>query len=263
VTNYVPMWEQAAVFNGEARVFAPRYRQLSQGAQETNQTADYEQAMDVAYSDVHAAFQEFLKHNKQRPFFIGSYSQGTLHSKRLLQDLQKHSPEVLKRLVVAYLIGNTVPEQEMLDAAKLAVCQNATEVGCYISYNTVLNGDKKGANHWKKKGKPTCVNPLSWRQDEALIPPSMHLGGVPILSAFLEQWPLVGHYFLEKPHAQLVSAQCQDGILFVSDPSESQEHGYKYSWNPGDAFHAYDLNLFYMNVRTNIRARIKAFVSQR
>ena len=178
VTDIVPMREQAAVFNGRCRVWAPRYRQLSQGVQDRFSAAQQQAAMDVAFSDVASAFQHFLKATDGRPFFVGSYSQGTLHAMRLLKQWLATAPAVeADRLVAWYGIGNTVPEADM--AGTLPVCQRAEQTRCFVSFNSVLYGDTKGGNHWKAKGPPTCVNPLSWLQDEALVSKEAHLGAIP------------------------------------------------------------------------------------
>ena len=276
VTRLVPMREHAAIFNGECRVFAPHYRQASQGVQDRYSIEEHQPAMDVAFSDVWEAFQFFLAKTKGRPFFVGSHSQGTLHGMRLMQRwMESDAPaEEKSRLVAWYAIGNTVPEAEM--AAALPVCQGPSETRCFVSFNTAVEGDVEGAMHWRKKGRPTCVNPLSWRQDERLVGPEHHLGAVSMLSSggrsrpekgeWNEFWrpivyALTGVYADEPPDKELISAQCKDGVLFVSEPSaNTSAAGYKYKFNPGGALHAYDINLFYINLRVNIRERARAFL---
>ena len=105
--------QQASVFNGVARIYAPRYRQASQTIQDAdplwntpfrNGSAALQQAMDLAFSDVVRAFEHFLTaHNAGRPFLLASHSQGTMHAKRLLAHLGRRNPAVLERLVAAYL----------------------------------------------------------------------------------------------------------------------------------------------------------------
>lgn len=257
-TNIVPMREGAAVFNGVAKVYAPRYRQLSQGAQDPHRYRKEEQdaAMELAYADVKAAFLEFRKQNPGRPFFVGSYSQGTLHAMRLLKEWYPSAPKEERDLVVAaYLIGNTVPEEEM--AGILPVCGSASQTRCFISYNSVLAGDEAGAVHWNRKGKPTCVNPLSWKKNEEFVGKSKHLGAIPCTSSWYGEFPFVGRMLFEKPHTKIVSAQCKDGILYASDPQA--EHWVQYLFNPGDFLHAFDVTLFFMNLRENIAARAHAY----
>ena len=70
---------QASVFNEAGQVWAPRYRQATFGAFLTSQ-ADAEKALDLAYRDVAAAFDEFLKEiGPDRPIILAGHSQGALH----------------------------------------------------------------------------------------------------------------------------------------------------------------------------------------
>jgi hypothetical protein len=230
VTNFVPMREQAGVYNGVSQVFAPKYRQVSQGAQE-QQRYPQEQtdlALDVAYEDVRAAFQWFVQHSGDRPFIIGSHSQGTLHATRLLKERIMRDPKLRKRLVAAYLIGNTVVQSEM-SAVSLPVCQNATQIRCYVSWNTVKEGDVAGARHWQSKGEATCVNPLSWKQSDDLVAKEHHKGAVPLLSSVYGE--LFGQRLFAGPSKSLVRARCKDGVLFVSDPADEQP--ISFGFNPG------------------------------
>ena len=67
------------------------------------------QAMNLAFSDVRAAFLYYLEeHNDGRPFYIASHSQGSCHATRLLEELiDKH--ECAARLVAAYVLGMGIP----------------------------------------------------------------------------------------------------------------------------------------------------------
>ncbi|MBC8173833.1 MAG: DUF3089 domain-containing protein, partial [Chitinophagales bacterium] len=96
---------QATVFNGSCRVFAPRYRQVSYNAYFTLENEGARDAFELAYSDVKAAFQYYLDHyNNGRPIIIAGHSQGTTHAKWLLRDFFD-GKELQNKLVVAYLIG--------------------------------------------------------------------------------------------------------------------------------------------------------------
>ena len=257
------MNEQAAVFNGESRIFAPRYRQLSQGAQDRFPVAQQGEAMDVAFTDTYDAFKRFLHESEGRPFFLASYSQGTLHAMRILQRWRRSAPaNETSRLVAAYLIGNTVPEAEM--AGTLPVCKGPSDTRCYVSWNTVVRGDETGSNHWRAKGAPTCVNPLSWQHDEMPVGRERHLGAVPMIAS-LPRWlrwllhPVFRYTDFAAPDAGLLDAQCQDGVLMISEPTEHETAGGRYLFNPGVGRHAWDIHLFWMNVRINIRTRAMAF----
>uniref|UniRef100_A0A7S4RR21 DUF3089 domain-containing protein n=1 Tax=Ditylum brightwellii TaxID=49249 RepID=A0A7S4RR21_9STRA len=256
----VPMKEQASVFNDVADVYAPRYRQCSQGAQDGFPLEEHQPAMDVAYSDVKDAFNMFLKENAGKPFFIASHSQGTLHAMRLLQEwLPTASEEQADLLVAAYLIGNTVPEEEMTGI--LPVCEEASQTKCYLSYNIIIHGDEEAEKHWKNKGSPTCVNPLSWKHNGALVASEDHLGALPVCMSCWGRLPLIGRFIFPRPHSQLVNAQCKEGILHVSDPMD-KEPAY-YWFQPGIGLHAYDFQLFYVNIKLNIFDRATQWMKMR
>lgn len=236
--------QQASVFNGSARVYAPRYRQASQGAQRQDQhPQDKASTLAVAYGDVQQAFDEYLDNfNQGRPFILASHSQGTTHAVPLLRYLVEQRPEHAERMVAAYLIGNTVEEAGLPDG--VGVCQSATETHCVVSWNAVAEGGD--GSHWRRKGKPVCVNPLTWREDEQAAGLDLNLGSI----------PLRGPEVSGAPHPNSTGARCEDGILWVTEP---QAPGYTSAVREDGSYHAYDYNLFYMNLRANVAQRVRAF----
>src|SRR5205823_3651155 len=64
---------QASAFNGVGEVWAPRYRQAAYGAF-LLKSEDADKALDLAYSDVAAAFDEFLKQvPRKSPIILGAH----------------------------------------------------------------------------------------------------------------------------------------------------------------------------------------------
>lgn len=246
ITNYGVLPQQAAVFNGVAKVYAPRYRQASQGAQvQPLSQSDLDKTLALALSDIKQAFDYFLDHyNRGRPFLIASHSQGTTHAVPLLQYLFTHRPADAKRFVAGYLVGNTVVEERL--SGLLPVCETPTATGCYLSWNAVAEGGD--GSHWTNKGKPVCVNPLSWRRDSVRVDKSENLGSLPI----------TGPFFLDTPHTQQTGARCDKGILWIDVPGAA---GYSQALFPGGGYHAYDYNLFWMNIRANLDERINAYLN--
>src|SRR4051794_10174101 len=76
---------QASVFSGAGRIWAPHYRQAAFGAFLLD-SADARSALDFAYRDVSAAFDQFLKESGGRPIILAGHSQGALHLMRLLRE---------------------------------------------------------------------------------------------------------------------------------------------------------------------------------
>ena len=221
VTDAGQLAQQASAFNGVAKVYAPRYRQVSLSLQQRqptwnngedgrNETSALQRAMDIAYADIVRAFEQFLKWNQGRPFLIASHSQGTMHLKRLIKErLQVHR----RQIVAAYLIGNCVSVDEL--PSWLPLCTSSIQTGCFISYNSMIeSGD---GSHWQSKttSRLACVNPLTWKNDtESWAPRSLHLGS----------FPVSGHLFLADWHSHLIEARCtKDGLLEVR-PDPGDQH---------------------------------------
>jgi hypothetical protein len=240
--------QQASAFNGVAKVYAPRYRQVSLGGQmQQENVEDKLKALALAYSDVQAAFDYYMaNHNEGRPFLIASHSQGTTHAKPLIKYLFTQYPEQSKNLIAAYIIGNTVLHSELEDY--LGVCETPLQTNCYLSWNSVLDGGDIG--HWNTGGQTLCVNPLSWERDSEFVNADQNLGAI----------PLTGHIGLKQVHKNLVGARCENGILWITKPDEWI---YKLALFPGGGYHAYDYNLFYMNIRENVEQRVAGFLGEK
>ena len=116
---------QASIFNGSCRVYAPYYRQAHLYAFYTPNKSDGVKALDLAYQDVKAAFEYYLANYKEgRPFDNASHSQGSYHAERLLKEYIDGKP-LQQKLVVAYLIGRPIAP----DAFKyIRSCEKPDEV---------------------------------------------------------------------------------------------------------------------------------------
>src|SRR6185369_10403401 len=142
-------------------VYAPRYRQAHISAFYSKNKEDRKKALDIAYSDVKAAFQYYLDHyNHGRPIIIASHSQGTVHAVRLIKEFFDGKP-LQKQLVAAYLVGMPIPADSF---CCIAPCHNPGDTDCWLSWNTFAtnfyppyyNGGLNNA---------ICTNPLTWTTD--------------------------------------------------------------------------------------------------
>jgi hypothetical protein len=230
---------QATIFNAAGKIYAPRYRQAHIKAYfpkgDKIKEESSKQAFDLAYEDVKASFEYYLKHyNNGRPIIIAGHSQGTTHAIRLLKEYFDGKP-LQKRLVVAYLVGIPVGKNNYKN---IKVCENADETGCFCTWRTFAKGyiPKKAAH-----GKGIeVVNPLSWTTEETYAPNELNLGGV--VKDF------------KKIRTGIVDAQVHEGMIWASRPRF-----------PGSFllriknYHAGDYNLYYMNVRENAVNRVRNF----
>lgn len=165
---------QASAFNGSGKIYAPRYRQAHYHAFVTTDKDDKKKSLDLAYSDVKASFEYYLKnYNQGRPIVIASHSQGTTHATRLIKEFFDNKP-LQKQLVAAYIIGIATQPNVF---KTIEPCKNGDETGCFISWNTY---GKDFYPKWHKFGLNSSVstNPLSWTLDSTYISASMNKGGV-------------------------------------------------------------------------------------
>ncbi|WP_157974356.1 DUF3089 domain-containing protein [Lewinella sp. IMCC34183] len=228
---------QASIFNGAAKVYAPRYRQAHVAVFNDDGAAVKQRALDTAYADVLAAFDHYLRHyNRGRPVIIAGHSQGTLHAERLLED--RFTGKALRdRLVAAYLVGMPIRRDRYAD---IPVCESAGQTGCFVTWRTYREDFDvpPGADD----PEVAVVNPLTWTTDTGRAPASLNEGGVL-------------YKYKAGPIPELVWAEIRGAGLFTNKPSFF-----------GDIFfntknyHIADYNLFWVNVRNNARARVQGFV---
>jgi hypothetical protein len=236
---------QASSFNGSGRVYAPRYRQATLYSFRDKE-GNREKALDLAYSDVKAAFQYYLEnYNEGRPIILASHSQGSRHGTKLLEEFFAEEP-LRSQFVAAYMVGwGGSPDKNEEEIAGIPVCDSPDQTGCWLTWNSVAKRDPES----RISKDAVCVNPLTWKTDGEYAAHELNLGGV----SFPED-----ENETPEPDVGVVCAQCVDGVLVVSRP---EVEGYSYMPMGKDNYHIYDYGLFYMNVRENVRERVEAYLA--
>eukprot|EP00392_Amoebophrya_sp_AT5.2_P002584 g2589.t1 len=147
----------ASVFNGQCRVFAPKFRQATWAF--TWKRESGRKALEFAYGDVRRAFLAFLEENKtrntgstRRPIVTASHSQGSILHTMLLQEFFEGKP-LKQNLVAAYAMAAWLPlsffygsavGQTHCDTdttksrvfADLRLSQKPDDVGVMVTYTT-------------------------------------------------------------------------------------------------------------------------------
>lgn len=234
-TDYSTILYQASVYN-EYRVFAPRYRQANLKAYYTEDTTESRQAFDLAYSDIKASFQYYLDHyNMGQPIIIASHSQGTTHALRLLKEFFENKP-LKNKLVVAYLVGMFIPNNY---SNQLSMCKDSLQTGCICGWRTYEN-DYAPDFVLLEHGTGQVTNPLSWTTTDTYAPNNLNKGSV------LRDFNVV--------LKGVSDAQIHNGILWIHKPDLPS------GMAPDTRnYHIADINLFYINIRDNVRQRVAAF----
>jgi len=156
---------QIARFSEVCRVYAPLYRQATISTYIASK-GDQKQFFDVAYSDIAAAFRDFVTHaDAARPFVIIGHSQGSQMAARLVHDVIEPDAALRARLLVAMTIGFAVDAPNGADVggtlARTPPCVAQAQTGCAVAYRTIADGDTPS----RLIGEPTeghhalCVDP--------------------------------------------------------------------------------------------------------
>ncbi|WP_262690494.1 DUF3089 domain-containing protein [Kordiimonas aestuarii] len=252
---------QASAFGLAGQVYAPKYRQAAFGAF-FDDSGQGVQALMRAHADVLAAFDHYIaSDNKGRPFILAGHSQGSLHALLLLAERIAVNPELQSRMIAAYIIGWPVSiEGDLGTLNGIEPCEAPRDTGCVVSFQSFAkDGDPAavlemfaktpGLNGKAREGTTMlCSNPLTWHVG-GKASREANLGGVEVIP---------GADGIGAPIKELTGARCgQRGILYLNEPPQG-------SWREflmtGDNYHAYDYNLFYMNIRANAAKRAQAWL---
>lgn len=244
-TDVTTILYQSTVFNGSCRIFAPRYRQAHLKAYFEIESEESKRAFDLAYEDLKNAFQYYLDHwNHGRPIIIAAHSQGSMHAVRLLKEFFDGKP-LQKQLVCAYVVGWQIKKD---DFKYLPFGNSPSQTGCVLGWRT-FKKDKEGFMIERENGNSLCVNPISWTTDNKWTPKEMHRGAV-------------GRDF-NKLSTQKISVAVAPGInvLWVEIPPDIEQKSGLAS-RTGN-FHIADYNLFWMDIRENVKQRIEAYMHKK
>ncbi len=273
---------QASIFNANCRVFAPRYRQVTFYSF-LEASPNSHAAFHLAYQDVLLAFNHYIKYeNKGRPFIIAGHSQGSFLGLRLVEDIIDPT-ELADQLIAAYLIGFQTPKDKIgrtLNRIKAATSYNDT--GCIVAFDTFgENGgplhDRDNCQHYypdhekwedRKHKDVISINPLNWQVSTELVSADKHLGSVKLnftkeskfnWQNFFSDDPMgIQIESLDSPREGECSTRLdENGILHISEP---RTRSYRLGLMPNENYHIHDMALFYMNLRENVKDRIRAFV---
>ena len=243
---------KASAFNAAGGIWAPRYRQAAYGAF-LLKSEDAQKALDLAYGDVRAAFDEFLQRNPEGPIILAGHSQGALHLSRLLVE---RGARIRERLVAAYVVGWPLSVTADLWATTLSACTQPDQTGCVLSWQSFAEpanpdlildswqGTKGPTGRTRQRKEMLCVNPLSGTM-EGDVTPALNPGTL-VPTADLMSARLV---------PGLVGAKCERGFLILDGEIPSMGPFVL----PGNNYHVYDYALFWAAIRNDVATRLGAW----
>ncbi len=244
---------QASAFSAAGDVWGPHYRQATFGAFLTDKP-EGAQAIDAAYADVLAAFDQFLKEAGNRPIILAGHSQGALHLTQLLKERVAGTP-LAKRIIAAYVVGWPISIEHDLPALGLPACTAPDQQGCILSWQSYAEPAdpsqvvKKFESTTGFDGKPRtgstllCTNPVTGTRD-GQSPAASNLGTLKS-SADLTTGELI---------KATVPARCvAPGLLMIGEGPDLGRFVL-----PGNNYHVYDYSLFWANIRADALRRLAA-----
>ncbi|MBI9080096.1 MAG: DUF3089 domain-containing protein [Pseudodesulfovibrio sp.] len=237
---------QASVFEGQANIYAPAYRQTNIGILFAQ--GDTTLIHQTANQDVEAAFKYYLEnYNNGHPFILAGHSQGSEHLVEIATRLWGKSPKH-NLLVAAYTLGWSVTPGDIEKNPAIKICKEADQTGCFIAYNSIAPG-KQSKIGSLTRGKSYVVNPLSWKTDSVFAPASLNLE-----STFFNDDGSTASY-ANFATAQVVNSGLQ---VLAAKPDILGPTSGPYA----GIYHSFDYSLFYKNIQDNVALRIKSFANK-
>lgn len=250
---------QASAFNACCAVYAPRYRQAN-GKAFVAPNADGNRAIDVAFSDISAAFDNFMKRRGDtRPFILVSHSQGTFLLERLVRE-KIWGKSIAELFVAGYLIGGPLTRETL--GVEVPVCDSEDQWGCLVAFNArgpryreneAEFNNRDGSGTILPKASRICVNPLTWKNDTISAPAEQNRGAL--------------FFDAEKPAVlpAFADATCRDGRLLVQHlgelPKRDAASDILLRVIGPDNFHPIEFQLYYVNLRKNAVRRVDAYLA--
>ena len=222
---------QASVFLGIANIYAPHYRQMH--IQSYYDLKNGLQAFEVAYLDVKNAFIYYWRnYNKGNKFIIAGHSQGTNHAERLLKEIILENDSMRSLLLISYLPGMPIKQFHK----DLAPCSSPNQLDCFLSWRSLAEGYFPA--DWEVSDSIFCVNPISWKIDSLPSQKKNHLG------------ILFQNHKIHYPNS--IEAYTDKGVVWIKPIKIPFARFYKMK-----NYHIADYNLYWINIRNNLRYRLK------
>lgn len=242
---------ERGIYEDSARMYAPFYRQAAMAVYSLDRD-EWEPYMEIAYSDISAAFSYYLEHlNEDRPIILAGFSQGADMCYRLLMDYFDDA-DLYDRLVAVYALGWPCT-QELVEAyPQIVPASGADDTGVVVSIDceapelteTFINPADQ---------KAYAINPLNWKTDDTRADKAENSGACftnydgEIVS---EVTQLCGCYL-----------DAERGVVKVTDVAAA-DYAPIVPGLPEGSYHVYDYQFFFRDLQQNVADRLEAYLAQ-
>lgn len=240
----------ATVYEESANLFMPYYGQANATRILSAPTDLKDQVMrEVPFKDLLAAFEYYLEHyNEGRPFILAGHSQGSNTLLYLLEYI-KDKPELMDRMICAYLIGYSVTDKYLAANPGLTFAQGRTDTGVIVSWNTESPGVIL-KNPVVEEGA-IAINPITWTREETHAAKELSLG------ARIEE--ITGH-FVKKEHFADAQIKKSRGVIICS--TVNPEDYVISNLFPLGVLHGCDYPFYYYDLQQNVKDRVDAYLQR-
>ena len=240
---------ERGIYEESTRMFAPYYRQAAMKVYGLDR-AEWEPYMELAYSDVSAAFAYYLeKENQGRPIVLAGFSQGADMCYRLLEEY--FGDEALyDRLVAVYAIGWPCTEEMVEKYPQIRPASGEKDLGVVISFD--CEAPELSETFITPAGtKAYAINPLNWRTDGTVAERSENPG-----ACFTDYSGAV-----QREDAALCGCyiDTERSALKVTDVSIA-DYPAVVPGLPEGAYHVYDYQFFFRALQQNIGVRTRRYL---
>lgn len=243
---------ERGMYEESARMYAPYYRQMALNGYKLEDIDEKDRRLALAYQDVSDAFKYYLENeNNGRPIILAGFSQGSDMVYRLFEEYFGDE-EMQNKLVAAYAIGWACTEDMVKEYPQIKPAQSADDLGVVISFDceapevteTVVNPAGR---------KAYSINPLNWKTDSTPADKSLNIG-----SRFMKSnGKIIGEY------TGLCGCYIDEerGVLKVTDVDPAN-YPPVLDIFPEGAYHLYDYQFFFMNLKENVQNRVELYMEQ-
>lgn len=251
---------QASAFEESTNVFAPYYRQSNLAALiDKNEEEFMAFQYNEQRTDIYGALDYYFEnYNNGRPFILAGHSQGSMMLKIALRDYFKAKPELLDRMVAAYVLGFSITKEDLEANPALRFAEAADDTGVILSWNTEGPENKDQANSVVQKNA-ISINPINWKRDDSYAPVEDNLGSI-IADMSSDDMEEV------KPGLADARVDTERGVVVCTTMTEYyiKAEGLGDVANPfGPAsLHGVDYGAYYYNIMDNVKTRIAAYFAK-
>lgn len=240
---------EKGIYDTDCRFYAPYYRQAALAVYEMEPESNQEEYFLIAYQDVKASFDYYLKnYNQGRPIILAGFSQGADMCIRLIKDLFQ-TDSTYNLLIACYAIGWRLTEPDVLEYTNLRPATGEFDTGVIVTFNS--EAVSINSSLLVPEGiKTYAINPLNWCTDGTVASKELNKG-----ACFTNYDGTIKKEIPNLTGAYLDSVR---GTLKVTDVTPIDYPPVLSIFSVG-VYHLYDYQFFYRNLKENVTARINSY----